>query len=100
MFFKYEKEDLICADSRMCLLNKQTGFVKATVDNTKNIQGVYLHRDTKNEVWIRSGKVINTSMNKRLLEHKVGVNSCEETGYLPGLPFLEHDPFSHWHSQC
>ena len=78
LFFNYIKKDLICADSRTCLLNNPAVFVETTLETTKNIQGVYIHRDVKNEIWIRSGKVINRSMSKRIAEHTAGANNVKE----------------------
>lgn len=66
------KEDISCLDDSKCLLSKPDGDHFLLCHNDElNLQGCYLHFDTNNDSWIRSGSAAGKGgFGKRLDTHR------------------------------
>ena len=51
------------------ILLKSSGYFRKEINELAKLQGTYLHYDTNDEKWIRSGKVIGRGFDVRNIEH-------------------------------
>ena len=62
------KDDLSCVGEKSSLLAATTvNFMEVTTDELEKVEGSYLYHDTVNGNWIRSGKVVGSSLSNRCI---------------------------------
>jgi len=65
--------DVAAADRSLgCLLRPACTDVHLSTDTMPHVQGSYLHSDSMQAVWVRSGKVVGRGVSARMLEHRKG----------------------------
>jgi len=68
ILFDHVKEDLQSLGENATLL-KSSDFFRKAVNELAKLQGTYLHYDTNDDKWIRSGKVTGRGFDVRNIEH-------------------------------
>jgi hypothetical protein len=90
VLFSHVKPDISCLDHNQCLLAGPTFFLKAT-NREAHMEGCYLHFDSNNNEWIRSGKAVGSTFGQRNVQHKLASRltsaSSENSKFYHSYPF-------------
>jgi hypothetical protein len=92
VLFNHVKTDISCLDHNQCLLAGPTFFLKAT-NREAHMEGCYLHFDSNNNEWIRSGKAVGSTFGQRNVQHKLASRltsaSSENSKFYHFYPSIE-----------